>query len=185
MKYLCGTINMPLTLEAENMSIMKWWVDASSAVHPDTRSHTGGALSMGHGAVYGTSTRQKINGTSSTEAEVMGMHKFLPQRLWTRYFLEAQGYGVEESVVYQDNQSAMLLAKNGRGSSSKRTQHMNICYFSVADRIASKEVKVEYCPTGDMVADYFTKPLQGTLFHKFRDFIMNIDPHPTSARLKD
>jgi hypothetical protein len=48
MKYLCGTINMPLrTLEAENMSIMKWWVDASFAVHPDMRSHTGGALSMG------------------------------------------------------------------------------------------------------------------------------------------
>jgi hypothetical protein len=36
-----------------------------------------------------------------------------------------------------------------------------------------------------MVADYFTKPLQGTLFRKFRDFIMNIDPLPTSARLED
>jgi hypothetical protein len=113
------------------------------------------------------------------------MHEVLPQILWSRYFLEAQGYGVEESVVYQDNQSAMLLAKNGRGSSSKRTRHINVRYFFVADRIASKEVKVEYCPTGDMVADYFTKPLQGTLFCKFRDFIMNIDTLPTSARLED
>jgi hypothetical protein len=96
--------------------------------------------------------------------------------LWTRYFLEAQGYGADESIVYQDNQSAMLLEKNGRGSSSKRTRHINIRYFFVADRIASREVKVEYCPTGDMVADYFTKPLQGTLFRKFRDIIMNGDP---------
>ena len=100
----------------------------------------------------------------------------LPQILWTRYFLEAQGYGTEESIIYQDNQSAILLAKNGRGSSSKRTRHINIRYFFVADRITSKEVKVEYCPTGEMIADCFTKPLQGSLFKKFRDFIMNGDP---------
>ena len=160
------------------MNIMKWWVDASFAVHHDMKSHTGGSLSLGRGAVYGTSTKQKINTTSSTEAETVGIHEVLPQIPWTRYFMEAQGYGIEDSIVYQDNQSAILLAKNGRGSSSKRTRHINIRYFFVADRIASKEVKVEYCPTGDMVADYFTKPLQGSLFKKFRDFIMNCDPSP-------
>jgi Reverse transcriptase (RNA-dependent DNA polymerase) len=185
MKYLRGTATMPLVLEAENMNVMKWWVDASFAVHPDMKSHTGGVMSLGRGAVHGTSTRQKINTTSSTEAETVGIHEVLPQILWTRYFLEAQGYGVEESVVYQDNQSAILLAKNGRGSSSKRTRHINIRYFFVADRIASKEVRVEYCPTGEMIADFFTKPLQGTLFRKFRDFIMNSDPLPTSARPED
>jgi hypothetical protein len=51
MKYLRGTINMPLTLGAKNRSIVEWWVDASFAVHPGMRSHTGGALSMGLGAI--------------------------------------------------------------------------------------------------------------------------------------
>jgi hypothetical protein len=55
----------------------------------------------------------------------------------------------------------------------------------VADRIASREVKVEYCPTGEMIADYFTKPLQGTLFRKFRDFIMNVDPLPSMKCIED
>jgi hypothetical protein len=32
-----------------------------------------------------------------------------------------------------------------------------------------------------MVADAFMKPLQGTLFRKFCDYIMNIDPHTNSA----
>jgi hypothetical protein len=33
---------------------------------------------------------------------------------------------------------------------------------------------VAYCPTKDMIADFFTKPLQGTAFTDFRDFIMNV-----------
>jgi hypothetical protein len=176
MKYLRGSINMPLTLEADSMHIVKWWVDASFAVHPDMKSHTGGVMSLGKGAIYGTSTRQKLNSRSSTEGELIGVNDVMPQVLWTRYFLEAQGYGVKENIVYQDNQSAILLEKNGRGSSSKRTRHINIRYFFVADRIASNEMSVQYCPTAEMLADFFTKPLQGSLFQKFRNWIMNVDP---------
>jgi hypothetical protein len=42
------------------------------------------------------------------------------------------------------------------------------------DRIKSQEMKVEYCPTGEMLGDLFTKPLQGSLFQKFCDAIMNV-----------
>ena len=73
---------------------------------------------------------------------------------------------VNESVLFQDNMSSMLLEKNGRESSSKRTRHMNICFFFIKDRIESKEVRIEYCPTGEMLADFFTKPLQGKQFYK-------------------
>jgi hypothetical protein len=38
------------------------------------------------------------------------------------------------------------------------------------------EVSVVWCPTGDMIGDYATKPLQGTLFKRFRDFIMGVVP---------
>ena len=167
------------------MRIVKWWVDASFAVHPDMKSHTGGVMTLGKGAVYATSTRQKLNTKSSTEGELVGVNDVLPQVLWTRYFLEAQGYGATDSVVYQDNQSAILLEKNGRASSSKRTRHINIRYFFVTDRVAAKEVAVEYCPTGEMLADFYTKPLQGSLFKKFRDQIMNLDVAPTADSLQD
>jgi hypothetical protein len=180
MRYLRGTQYIPLTLEADNLHIVKWWVDASYAVHPDMKSHTGGTMTLGKGTVYGTSTRQKLNTKSSTEAELVGVNDVMPQVLWTRYFLEAQGYGVNDSIIYQDNQSAMLLEKNGRGSSSKRTRHINIRYFFVADQIAADEVKVAYCPTGDMLADFFTKPLQGSIFQKFRNQILNIQGDPVS-----
>jgi hypothetical protein len=177
MKYLRATISMPLTLEADGSNIIKWWVDASYGVHPDMRSHTGGVLTLGKGAIYATSTRQKIGTKSSTEAELVGVSDVISQVIWTRYFLEAQGYSVSDSIVYQDNQSAMLMEKNGRFSSGKRTRHINIRYFFVTDRIANNELTIEYCPTKEMIADFFTKPLQGTPFRMFRDWIMNANPN--------
>jgi hypothetical protein len=176
MKYLRSTLDMPLTLEADGSNVIKWWADASYAVHPDMRSHTGGVLSLGKGAIYGTACRQKLGTKSSTEAELVGVSDLLPQVIWTRYFLEAQGYGVNESVVYQDNRSAILLEKNGRASSRKRTRHINIRYFFIANRVANDEVRIEYCPTKVMLANYFTKPLQGLQFKTFRDQIMNVNP---------
>jgi hypothetical protein len=68
----------------------------------------------------------------------------------------------------------MLLAKNGRTSSGRRTRHIDIQYFFVTDRVKHGEIRIEYCPTRDMVADFFTKPLQGSLFQKLRAIISNI-----------
>jgi hypothetical protein len=172
-RYLRVTVELPL--EAGNMQVIKWWVDASYAVHSDMKSNTGGMTTMGKGVVYGTSTRQKLNTRSSTEAELVGMHDVLPQVIWTRYFLMSQGYEGVESVVYQYNQSSILLETNRKLSSGKQTRHINIRYFFVADRIKAKELMVEYCPTGDMLAGFLTKPLQGKMFKNFRDIIMNID----------
>jgi hypothetical protein len=173
-KYLRDTPKLYLTLEADGTHILTWWIDASFAVHKDMKSHTGGTMSLGKGSVYSASTRQKLNTKSSTEAELVGVDDVMPQVLWTRYFLEAQGYEVRDNKIYQDNQSTMLLAKNGRASSGKRTRHINIRYFFVADRVKSGEVSIDYCPTGEMLGDFFTKPLQGVAFKKFRAKILNL-----------
>ena len=139
------------------------------------RSHTGATMTLGKGMAYSSTSKQKINTRSSTEAELVGVNDFLPQVLWTRHFLNAQGYDLRDNVVYQDNESSLLLADNGRASSGKRTRHINICFFFIADRVKSGEVRLQHCPTGDMVADFYTKPLQGEKFRQFRALILNID----------
>jgi hypothetical protein len=176
MKYLRQSAFLPLILEGGMTNIVKWWVDGAYGAHNDMRSHTGAMMSLGKGAAYATSTRQKLNTRSSTEAELVGVDDVMALVVWTRYFLQAQGYTVDDNIVYQDNQSAMLLEKNGRRASGKRTRHINIRYFFVTDGIANGEMMVEYRPTGteEMVGDFFTKALQGTLFKKFRNLIMNI-----------
>jgi hypothetical protein len=141
----------------------------------DMKSHTGGAMMLGNGSVYSTSVKQKLVTCSSVEAEVVAVHDVLPQMLWMAYFLKAQGIHVPDLILFQDNMSAMLLEKNGHASASKRSRHMNIRYFFITDRVKTGELRIEYCPTEEMVGDFFTKPLQGVQFYKLRDDIMNID----------
>jgi hypothetical protein len=177
MKYLQGTIDLPLILSSDNSGEIQWWVDASFATHPDMKGHSGGTMSMGTGSVYSTSIKQKMVTRSSTESEVVGVYDVLPQIIWTSSFMQDQGLAVNHVVLYQDNKSAMMLEINGRKSSSRRTRHMNIRYFFIKEYVDNNEIVIKHCETSKMLGDFFTKPLQGMMFHKIRDRIMSIDPN--------
>ena len=90
-------------------------------------------------------------------------------------FFSAQGFNVTDNIVFQDTQSTMKLANNGRASSGKHTRHIKIHYLFVTDNIFSNKVWVNYCPTELLIADFYTKPLEGTLFEQFRDLILNVE----------
>ena len=174
-RYLGVTKSLPLTLEADDRGIIRWWVDASYAVHPNMRSHTGATMSLGKGHPYSMSSKQKINTRSSTEAELVGVNDAMSLIVWTKLFLEAQGIKVTDNVLYQDNQSAILLENNGKRSSSKKTRHIEIRYFFVTDNILRKQLRTEYLSTDLMTADALTKPLQGAKFRQFRRELLNLD----------
>ena len=136
------------------------------------RSQTGGAISMGTGLIHAKCSKQKLNIKSSTEAELVGTSEYIPYMLWLLIFISSQGYVIKDNVLYQDNQSTILMLKNGRNSCTGNSRHVDIRYFFVKDRIDKGEVRIEYCPSFVMLVDYFTKQLQGHLFKKFRDVIM-------------
>jgi hypothetical protein len=114
------------------------------------------------------SSKQKVVSKSSTEAELIAVSDGLSQVLWTRYFLQEH---VGPITLHQDNKSAIVLEEKGR-SNAGRSKHINIRYFFVKSKIDDGEVKLVYTPTESMIADYFTKPLQGSLFLAMRDIIM-------------
>ena len=66
----------------------------------------------------------------------------------------------------------MQLETNGALSSSKRTKHINVRYYFIKDYVDKGEIHIIHCPTKIMVADNFTKHLQGSKFVQFRDVIM-------------
>ena len=171
-QYLKGTKDLKLNLNADNQITINAFVDASFACHPDGKSHTGEMITLGGGSVISKSSKQKLVTKSSTEAELVGLSDATPTVLWVKNFIESQGHKTDSAIIHQDNKSTIVLAEKGR-STTNRTRHINIRYFFIKDRIESKDVKVIYTGTDDMVADFFSKPLQGQLFEKFRDIIMN------------
>ena len=172
MRYLHSTKKWHKTLRADSLKIIKHYVDASFAVHPDFKSHTGSSMTMGDGAMLVKSGKQKLNSRSSTEAELIGVDDAMTMILWTKLFMEAQGYAIEENIIYQDNKSSILLEKNGRKSAGKRSRAINIRYYFVTDHVEKGNVTIEYCPTDEMIADFMTKPLQGEKFRYFRSAIL-------------
>ena len=106
MKFLKRTKADVLTLSAQDLSVTKWYADASFAVHPDMKSHTGYTMSMGQGAIISSSRKQKLNTRSSTEAELVACDDAMTQVLWTRNFLKEQGYETK-TYMKQDNTSAI------------------------------------------------------------------------------
>ena len=155
------------------------YVDVSYAVHVDMRSQTGGVMSLGHGTFSQQSRKQKLNTKSSTEAELVGISEYLTYNIWLLNFLHAQGYKVHSNILYQDNQSTIRMAKNGRNSCTGNSRHIHIRYFFVKYRIDKGEIRVQYCPSYLMLADFFIKPLQRELFKIFRDAIMSYQPIST------
>jgi hypothetical protein len=174
LKYLNNTKDIKLTLGADDLTIIKWYVDAAFGVHTDFKSHTGGIMTFGEGAIQSISRKQKLNTRSSTKAELVGADDAATLILWTKLFLEEQGYNVEKNILYQDNKSTILLENNGKRSSSKRTRALNIRYFFMNNQVEKGNLIIEYCPTREMIGDFMSKPLQGKLFQKFFDRIMGI-----------
>jgi hypothetical protein len=136
------------------------------------RSHTGAVMTLGHGALILELTKQKVNVKSLTESKMIAVNDTIAKLLWTKKFIEAQGHKVKANIIYEDNTSAMKLELHGKASSGKRTCHFDIKFFYFMDLIKRNEMQVEYCPTNKMVADYMTKPLVGSKFIKFKNWII-------------
>jgi hypothetical protein len=99
LEYINGSIDDERVLGADDMGRMRSWVNASFAVHPGMRSHTGGVISFGRGGLVCKSMKQKSVELSSTGAELVGASNYLPITLWVKQFLEAQGHHIHESFL--------------------------------------------------------------------------------------
>jgi hypothetical protein len=166
-QYIRYTVDMGLRLTCDEPLCVKGYIDASYGIHNDYKSHTGSALTLGGGAVYSASTKQKIIVKSSTEAELVGVSEGLGQVIWLRNFITALGYTLGPAKVMQDNESTLALIRNGR-SNSARTRHISIRYFFVTDRVKMGEIAMEWVNTNDMISDMLTKPVVGREFTMHR-----------------
>ena len=185
LSYLNGTKGMKRIIGANGLSYLQTWIDASYTVHRDMRGHTGGIISMGKGVMVHNCTKQKLNTKSSTKSEVVGVSDFLPYTIWASYFFKAQGYKLYRNIFYQENTSAIKMLKNGKTSCGEKSRHIHIRYFFTKDVLERENMEVNFCPTDEMVADFYTKTLQGKHYYKLRNLIMGHDNMPVEERVEE
>ena len=135
---------MCLVLGKDSTDSMRWWIDASYAVHPDMHCHTGATMSMGNGSVFSGSWKQKLVTQSSTESEVVSIYDILPQILWTKKFLEDQGVSIKETVLYQDNIAPCF--SSGIGDNPARNE-LNTWIFGTFMWVITSKTKPYLCIT--------------------------------------
>ena len=143
-------------------------------MHWDCKGHTGDIISIGKGALVNIARKHKFNTRSSTEAELVSIEDVLGVMMWCKYFMEAQGYAIENNILYQDNKSNILLAKNGRMRAGKHSKHINNRFFLIADKVAMGDLKIQHKGTDEMWADVNTNPTHGKRFRVMRGNVMGI-----------
>ena len=116
LEYLNGTKDIRIILGSDGMSSLRACVDVAYAVHADMRSHTGGLTSLGKGTLHIKSSKQKSSSKSLTKVELIGASDFIPWTLWFKRVLEGQGYTMDRTIFYQDNESTIKIEKNGMRS---------------------------------------------------------------------
>jgi len=143
----------------------------------DTRkSMTGFVVLLNGNVIAWGSRKQPTVALSTAEAEYMGMGTAVEELRWIRQFIEEIGLAyTKPTVLYTDNQAARTIA-NGEVSSA-RTKHIDIRHHAIREQIEMGEVQVKWVPTGEQLADIFTKCLPAPQFVELRRRLLYIPRH--------
>ena len=110
-EFLNRTIEDVLILGADSLEEHLNFVDVSLAVHPDMRSRPSGGASFGKRIFMNMSRKLRMNTGGTTESS-----DYLPNAIWLMRFLDAQGYDLKINIMYQDNETAIKMERNGKKS---------------------------------------------------------------------
>jgi Reverse transcriptase (RNA-dependent DNA polymerase)/Integrase core domain/GAG-pre-integrase domain len=160
LRYLSATKDIGITYDGHKGLEMKAYSDADYATGEDRKSISGMVITLGGGAVSYQSKKQSTVATSTTEAEYMAVANAVKEVIWIQLLLKELGrYGHVDGqdMLYSDNQAAIALAHNPEYHA--RTKHIDVQYHFIRECIENKVIKLEYCPTKEMVADAMTKAL--------------------------
>ena len=85
---------------------------------------------------------------------MVGITDTLGLIMWTKHFMEAQGYSIGSDILFQDNQSTIILAKNVRSLEDKNRKHIKNRYSLITDKVYQEGPEIRYKPIGEMLDDY-------------------------------
>ena len=173
-RYIKNTRNHCLYFNNDSDMNLTVYVDAAYNSNPDAKGHFGYSFSLGrgNGSFLAKSGKMKLTTLSSTEAEYVALCEAVREVVWVRQLMEDFGFPQSKpTVIFEDNKSCIDMV-NGR-SNHQASKHINPKFHFTRDKLKDGVIKVEHMPTGEMIADMLTKPLNAEMFRKFRDLILN------------
>lgn len=159
LQYLKGTIDYSICYKKTG-KYLTCFTDADFANDClDRRSYTGFYTEFGGGPVSWESKKQPTVALSSAEAEYMALSSCAKEAVYLRRFLsEISNISKAKVTIYNDSQSAQMLAKNP--IHHNRTKHIDIRFHFIREKVSDGTIQLKYLPTADMPADVLTKPLR-------------------------
>ena len=167
-RYLKGTIHYGLLFKRTGSKEIIGYADADwGGDTTDSKSTTGYLFQIGGTAITWQSKKQSCVALSSAEAEYVALAAAAQEAIWLKQLNEDLTGKGEPVMLYEDNQSAIAIAKNPQFHG--RVKHINIKYHFIREQVYDNNIKLKYCQTSDMIADMLTKGLGKIKFEKLRE----------------
>lgn len=167
-RYLNGETEASIKYKSGLNNDLVAFCDADYADDENDRKSTGGYVIMFKGGPIAWGTcKQKVTVTSTTEAEFVSACTCVKTLIFLKSFIENVTGEKVKAKVFEDNQGAIDLIKNG--IFNKRSKHIEVRYHYICEMYKKGRIEIEYVPTDEQLADIFTKPLTAVKFHKFKE----------------
>jgi histone deacetylase 1/2 len=152
-------MNLGMQIQRSSSLLVSAFSDADWAGCPDDRRSTGGfAVFFGPNLISWSARKQATVSRSSTEAEYKSLANATAEVIWVQSILREIGVPQPKvACLWCDNLGATYLAANPIFHA--RTKHIEVDFHFVRERVANRLLDVRFIPSGDQVADGFTKPL--------------------------
>ena len=181
LRYLKGTEDYGLKFTAGGEIKLTRYTNADWACDIDDRKSTWAyCIYLEHNLISWSSKKQSIVTRSSAESEYKALTSASSKITWLQsLFKEIKLECVSVPTIWCDNISATELAKNLVYHS--RTKLIELDMHFIRDKVLARELKINYIPSDEQIADILTKPLTFTHFNYFRSKL-NVHPCPLSLR---
>ena len=170
-RYLNGTTNLGLLYKHQTDVGLYGYSDADYAGDRNDRKSTSGYVFLiSGGAISWKSKKQSCVALSTAEAEYMALASTIQEAIWLRQLLsnlhQNKPNTSEATTIFEDNQSAIWMARNQQCHG--QSKHIDVKYHFVREKVSEGVIELRYCDTTNMLADMFTKGLNGPQFKKLK-----------------